>query len=115
MSAPAEPTGTVEMALAHAARMLETQPAAAAQQASEILRVVPNHPIATMLLGAARRALGDVDGSLALLEPLAVSQPNAAAVHYELGLALGLKGQGDRAIAELRRAVSLKPDMPGAW
>ena len=27
----------------------------------EILRVVPDHPIATLLLGAARRALGDID------------------------------------------------------
>jgi tetratricopeptide (TPR) repeat protein len=103
------------MALAHAARLLETEPAAAAEQASEILRAVPNHPIATLLLGAARRALGDLDGALVLLEPLAASQPNAAAAHHELGLALGAKGQGDRAIEALRRAVALKPDMPAAW
>ncbi len=115
MSASAEPVGTIEMALAHAARLLESQPAAAAEQASEILRVVPGHPIATLLLGAARRALGDIDGALALLEPLARSQPNAAAVHYELGLALGAQGQGDRAIESLRRAVALKPEMPAAW
>jgi tetratricopeptide (TPR) repeat protein len=115
MSAPAEPVGTVEMALAHAARLLETQPAAAAEQAREILRAVPNHPIAQMLLGAALRALGDIDGALAVLEPLAQSQPHAAAVHYELGVALGSKGQGDRAIEALRRAVALKPEMPAAW
>jgi tetratricopeptide (TPR) repeat protein len=115
MSAPAEPVGTVEMALAHAARLLDTQPAAAAEQAAEILRVVPNHPVAQLLLGAARRALGDIDGALALLEPLAQSQPNAAAAHCELGLALGLKGRGDRAIEALRRAVALKPEIPAAW
>jgi tetratricopeptide (TPR) repeat protein len=115
MNAPAEPTGTVDVALAHAARLLETQPAAAAAQASEILRVVPNHPVATMLLGAARRALGDVDGALELLEPLAQSQPNAAPVHYYLGLALGAKGQGDQAIGALRRSVALKPESPGTW
>jgi tetratricopeptide (TPR) repeat protein len=115
MSAPSEPTGTVEMALAHAARLLEKQPAAAAAQAGEILRAIPDHPIATMLLGAARRALGDIDGALAVLEPLVKSQPNAPAPHYELALALGARGQGDRAIEELRRALALKPDLPAAW
>ena len=115
MSAPAEPAGTVEMALSHAARLLESQPAAAAEQASEILRVVPNHPIALLLLGAARRGLGDVEGALAVLEPLAKSQPVAAAAQYELGIALGASGQGERALAALRRAVTLKPDMPAAW
>jgi tetratricopeptide (TPR) repeat protein len=115
MSAPAEPAGTVEMALSHAARLLESQPAAAAEQANEVLRVVPNHPIAQLILGAARRALGDIDGALAVLEPLAKSQPLAAAAHYEHGVALGAKGQGERAILALRRAVTLKPDMPAAW
>jgi tetratricopeptide (TPR) repeat protein len=115
MSAPAEPAGTVEMALSHAARLLESQPAAAAEQANEVLRVVPNHPIALLLLGAARRSLGDIDGALAVLEPLAKSQPLAAAAQYELGIALGAKGQGDQALAALRRAVTLKPDMPAAW
>jgi tetratricopeptide (TPR) repeat protein len=115
MSAPVEPAGTVEMALTHAARLLESQPAAAAEQAGEILRVVPNHPIAQLILGAARRALGDIDGALAVLEPLAKSQPLAAAAHYEHGVALGAKGQGERAILALRRAVTLKPDMPAAW
>jgi tetratricopeptide (TPR) repeat protein len=103
------------MALKHAARLLESQPAAAAEQANEILRVVPNHPIALLLLGAARRALGDVAGALTVLEPLAKSQPLAAAAQYELGIALGANGQGDRALAALRRAVTLKPDMPAAW
>jgi tetratricopeptide (TPR) repeat protein len=103
------------MALAHAQRLLDGQPAAAAEQASEILRVIPNHPIATLLLGAARRALGDIDGALALLEPLAASQPTAAAAHFELGLALGAQGKGDRALEALRRAVTLKPELPAAW
>jgi tetratricopeptide (TPR) repeat protein len=103
------------MALAHAARLLETQPAAAAEQAREILRALPNHPIAQMLLGAAQRALGETDAALDILEPLARQQPSAAAVHYELGLALGAKGLGDRAIEALRRAVALKPEMPAAW
>src|SRR6185436_17899538 len=48
-------------------------------------------------------------------EPLAQSQPNWAAAHYELGLTLGARRNGEGAVAALRRAVSLKPEMPDAW
>src|SRR6185369_12367933 len=39
-------------------------------------------------------------------------QPEALTVS---GLALGLLGQGEEAIATLRRAVQLKPAQPDAW
>jgi len=77
----AEPLGTLEVALGHAARLLGRDPAMAAQQADEILKVHPDQP-----------------------EALALS-----------GLALGALGKGDEAIAALRRAVSLRPDLPDAW
>jgi tetratricopeptide (TPR) repeat protein len=51
----------------------------------------------------------------AILEPLAQSQPNWGAAHYELGLTLGVRRNGEGAVAALRRAVSLKPEMPDAW
>ena len=81
MNTSAEPLGTVEFALQHAARLLERDPAAAAEQAAEILKVHPDHP-------------------------------NALALS---GLALGRLGQGDAAIAALRRAVQFKPELPDAW
>jgi len=77
----AEPLGTLAQALEHAARLLAREPAAAAEQAAEILKVMPD-------------------------------QPNALAI---AGLALGRLGQGEAAIAQLRRAVALKPDQPEAW
>ena len=40
------PTGSLEVALAHAERLLDTDPALAAEQAREILRVVGDHPAA---------------------------------------------------------------------
>jgi len=110
-----EPVGTLDVALAHAWRLLESDPALAAEQAAEILKAVPNQPVALLLLGAARRAGGDVAGALSILEPLATLQPDAAAVHYELGLALGADRQGDAAVAALRRAVGLKPGLAEAW
>jgi hypothetical protein len=79
------PRGTLQAALAHAQRLLQTDPRLAAEQAGEILRLVPAHPIAMLLLGVARRGAGDVAGSLAALEPLVTMQRSSAAAHYELG------------------------------
>ena len=59
MSAEPEPRGTLELALAHAARLLERQPAAAVEQAHEILKVIPNQPQALWLLATAWRGIGD--------------------------------------------------------
>jgi tetratricopeptide (TPR) repeat protein len=63
----------------------------------------------------AQRLLGDTAGALATLEPLARSQPNAGAAHFEYGLVLSAAGRGDEAVAALRRAVELNPALPGAW
>ncbi len=111
----AEPVGTVEVALAHARRLLAEQPELAAEQASEILKAAPGYPPAALILGSAHRARGDVSAALAVLEPLAKAQPNWAAAHFELGLAYGAGAQGDAAVAALRRAVQLKPDLGEAW
>jgi tetratricopeptide (TPR) repeat protein len=76
-----DPVGTLEVALAHAARLLEAQPKFAADQAEEILKVLPEQPTALLLLGLARRALG----------------------------------QSGEAMAPLRRAVTVRPDLGPAW
>lgn len=105
MSASSEPVGTLETALAHTQRLLTSEPRLAAEQATEILKVAPGHPLATLLLGVAHRRLRDAAASQAVLEPLAQSQPNWAAAHYELGLTLGARRDGEGAVAALRRAV----------
>jgi tetratricopeptide (TPR) repeat protein len=101
--------------MAHAARLLDVNPALAAEQAQEILKAVPEHPPAVLLLASARRRSGNPAESLALLEPLARAQAKWAAVHFELGLALAAAGRGDEAIQALRRTVELKPDHLEAW
>ena len=115
MTSSSEPVGSLDVALTHTARLLATEPALAAEQASEILKVAPGHPVATLLLGVARRAGGDAEAAARLLEPLSAAHPNWAAVHYEFGIALGALGQGERAIAALRRALELKPDLAEGW
>jgi tetratricopeptide (TPR) repeat protein len=115
MSATPEPVGTLDVALAHTARLLEKDPAAAAEQATEILKAIPGQPTAQLLLGVARRAGGDGADAVKILTSLTTQQPRWAAAHYELGLALGAARNGEEAVIALRRAVELKPDLPDAW
>jgi tetratricopeptide (TPR) repeat protein len=114
MTTVSEPSGTLAVALEHTTRLLNSNPEQASEQASEILKVVPNHPVATLLLGIARRAAGNAVAALEALEPLLVAQPQWAAAHYELGLTLGVLEHHDAALGALRRAVALKPDLPDA-
>jgi predicted Zn-dependent protease len=110
-----DPVGTLDVALAHAARLLEKDLGLAAEQASEVLRAVPGHPQARLILGTAHRLSGQTGAALAVLEPLAREQPRSAAVSLELGIALGEAGRGADAVAALRHAGQLKPDLPDAW
>jgi predicted Zn-dependent protease len=114
-SVAAEPVGSLDVALAHAKRLLPKDPRLAAEQALEILRTVPAEPRARLILGAAYRITGRLQAALELLEPLARVQPRAAAVHLELGAALGEAGRAREAAAVLRHALQLQPDSPDAW
>lgn len=107
--------GTLEQALAHAARLLDNDTLLAVEQLGEILKVAEGQPAALQLLAAALSIQGDLPGALDILVPLARSQPNWAMVQFDLGLALGRAGRGQEAINVLRRAVALKPDLPQAW
>lgn len=108
-------TGTLATALAHAAGLLAQDPALAEAQAREILRVMPGHPEAALLLAAALRRQGQAEAALSVLEPVIRSQPNWPPVHQEAGLALADVGLGRAAIAALGRAVALDPRLTGAW
>jgi tetratricopeptide (TPR) repeat protein len=110
-----EPLGSLEVALAHAARLLDGNPVLAAEQAGEILKVNPGHPAATLLLGVARRAGGDAAAASDTLGTLVSMHPQWALAHYELALALSGMERNAAAIAALQRAVTLKPDMADAW
>ncbi|MFL6600848.1 MAG: tetratricopeptide repeat-containing sulfotransferase family protein [Steroidobacteraceae bacterium] len=110
-----EPVGTVEVALAHAARLLERNPNLAILQAREILLAFPAHPQARLLLGKAERLGGNARVALDVLEALAREWPEWGAVQLELGVALGQAGRGPEAITALRSAARCQPELPEVW
>ena len=112
---PSEPVGTLAVALAHAARLMDTDPALAEEQAREILKAVPGDPRARLLLGAALRAQDRPVEAEPVLAALAAQEPGFAAAQFELGLVLAALGRGPAAIKALRSAVRLDPSLAPAW
>jgi predicted Zn-dependent protease len=115
LNSASEPVGTLDVALGHAARLLEKDPRLAIEQVDEILKAVPGHPHARLILGAAHRRAGRTQVALEVLEPLAREQPRSAPAQLELAIARGEAGRVHEAIASLRRALQLKPDSADAW
>jgi tetratricopeptide (TPR) repeat protein len=102
-------------ALAHGERLLRSNPVGAEVQAVEILRVVPGHPEALLLLGASKRLQGSAFAARSILCTLAKTQPRSARVQYELAMSLATLGEEEAAIVAFQRAVSLSPGMTEAW
>jgi tetratricopeptide (TPR) repeat protein len=115
MNGVSEPVGTLDVALKHALRLLDARPDLAAEQATEILRASPAHPMATLILGSAHRRQQAAPAALAVLDALVRAQPKWGAAHYERALALSVAGQGDAALEALRQAVALEPHLTDAW
>ena len=115
MSAVTEETSGLETALSHANKLLAVNPSLAAQQADEILKVIPNQANALILLALAQDKLGNVDTAIANLRQLIQVQPRWAAAYLELGFILRRTGKTNDALIALQYALSLKPDLPKAW
>ena len=107
-------SATVDLKLMRVAALLDSDPPAAAREAAEILKEHPGHPTATLLLGTARRTLGDPQAAASFAE-LAAAQPDSAPVQLELGRTLAAQGQGEQALSALSQAVRLQPDLAEAW
>jgi len=107
-------SAAVDMKLMQVAGLLDTDPRAAAREAAQILAEHPGHPVATLLLGTARRSLGDPDAVTAF-DTLAAALPDSAVVQLELGRTLVAQGRNADALQALRRAVQIEPDLAEAW
>jgi predicted Zn-dependent protease len=101
--------------IARAAALLATDPAQAHRLADELRKIAPNDPRVLLILGSARRRLGDPRGAKAVLAPLASAYARAANTQYELGLTLADLGETAAAEGALRQATALNRDLADAW
>ncbi len=113
--APEDPHGTLAVALAHGFSLLAAEPKLAAEQAIEIIKVLPREAKAHVLLGAARRRLGDAMGAIRALETATKLSPFAAEAILERGLAEAAAGESRRAINSVAHALSLDERFINAW
>ena len=106
---------SADLALMRASMLLESDPAAAARQASDILAKSPGHAEANLLFASACRRLGAAEAAVTVLESLARTHPNSAAMQLELGRAHAGAGQGPLALAAFRHAVGLDSSLADGW
>ena len=104
----------IDFKLMRAAALLDSDPAAAIRAATEILALHPGHAAATLLLGTARRNRGDPQAGAAFAE-LEAAQPGSALIQLEIGRTRAAAGRAAEALAALRRAVEVEPNLAEAW
>lgn len=119
MSSPQDseenPTGTIALALSHGFDLLAREPAMAAEQAEEILKVAKGDPRGHFLLGAARRRLGDAAGAVRNLAVALKAMPHSAELLLELALAEAARGEATRAMALAARAMGIGGGIANGW
>lgn len=115
MSSAAASATNLETALVHAQKLLAINPSLAAEQSTEILKVLPDQPNALMLLALAQDKVGETDSAISHLRHLVQVAPGWAAAFLEFGLILRRAGQRPSALTALQKALALKPDLPKAW
>ena len=101
----------------HATRLLQAQPALAAEQAREILKVVPNHAPAAFLLARASARLGRGDEAIAALRATVTLQPEHTEAWRLLAdhlVAIGDASGADAAYNKHVRASTKNPDLQRA-
>jgi len=109
------PSASLDLELMRASRLLDSDPAAAARQASGMLARSPGHPEAKLLLAAACRKLGDPAAAAAALETLADADRDTPFIQLEIGRAFAAAGRTSAALAAFQRAVALDEGLAEAW
>jgi tetratricopeptide (TPR) repeat protein len=112
-----QPAGTLEVALAHATRLLQADAGAALEQAGEILKVLPDQPQALALEGLALGRLGRGEEAIERLRravQLKPAQPEAWRALGDHYTALEMRDAADGAYAESIRHSTHDPRLMGA-
>jgi acetylornithine deacetylase/succinyl-diaminopimelate desuccinylase-like protein/Flp pilus assembly protein TadD len=109
-----EPLGTTRFALANGERLLGVNPEAAAEQANEILKIIPDHAQALTLLGLAQGRLGKGEEAIESLrravhfDPAQPDAWRALGDHYS---ALEMRDAADNAFAQQIRYSTKDPKL----
>jgi tetratricopeptide (TPR) repeat protein len=93
-----------------AAFLSQFKPDAAAAEAREAIRIMPNHPVGYMSLGMAMLMKKRISEAILNLEKALQLQPDWPDVHQDLGGALILTGRVDDAIPHFYETLRLSPD-----
>jgi tetratricopeptide (TPR) repeat protein len=105
VSAGAEPVGTIDVALKHTARLLERNPTLAVEQAEEILKVAPDHAVATLMYGLALGATGRGEDAVGALRRAVHMNPDLPGAWRALGDHLAAMGDVQGADAAYARHI----------
>jgi tetratricopeptide (TPR) repeat protein len=105
MSTDAGPAGTLDVAMQHAGRLLEARPELAAEQAREILKVVPRHAPAAFLLAKALARSGRGDEAIEALRRTVDLSPDHPEAWRFLGDHLMAVGDTEAADAAYLRHI----------
>ncbi|MBS0579926.1 MAG: sulfotransferase [Proteobacteria bacterium] len=108
-------SATADLELIRASQLLESDPAAAARAASEILALLPGHLEANLLLATACRNLGEAGTAVSVLEQVTATGTEVPAILLELGRAYVAAGRAAEALRALEKAVALDPGFADAW
>jgi len=95
--------------------LLDSDPAAAARHASDIVARTPGHEEANLLLAAACRRLGDPKTASSVLESLCKAHPASPVMQFELGCSYAAGGRGADSLAAFQRAVTLDAAFTDGW
>jgi tetratricopeptide (TPR) repeat protein len=106
---------SADLELMRASLLLESDPAAAARHASDIVANFPGHEEANLLLATACRRLGDPASSTRVLESLSAAHPASPVMQLELGRSYAAGGRRAEALAAFQRAVELDATLADGW
>lgn len=106
---------SADLELMRASMLLDSDPAAAARHAGEIVAKTPGHEEANLLLAAACRRLGDPTTATNVLELLCRAHPASPVMQFELGRCYAAGGRNADALAAFQRAVVLDATFADGW
>ena len=106
---------SADLELMRASLLLDSDPAAAARHASDIVANFPGNEEANLLLATACRRLGDPATATRVLEALSAAHPASPVMQLELGRSYAAGGRGAEALAAFQRAVELDATLADGW